>query len=83
VATIYSFPFFAQSGGLVAYGPDTIEGYSRAAEYIDRVLRGARPQDLPVQAPNHYKLVVNMRTAKAIGLDVPPAVLARADEIIE
>jgi ABC-type uncharacterized transport system substrate-binding protein len=80
---VYTTRFMAADGGLLSYGPDFVEQYRRAADYVDRILRGEKPADLPVQAPTKYELVINMRTAKALGLDVPPAVLARADEVIE
>lgn len=80
---VYYERFFVASGGLVAYGTDFIDHYRRAAGYVDRILKGEKPGDLPVQAPTAYRLTINLRTAKALGLEPPPALLARANEVIE
>jgi len=80
---VYSLRFFVTSGGLICYGPDSIEPYRRAAGYVDRILRGEKPSDLPVQTPTKYELVINLKTAKALGLTVPDSLLARVDEVIE
>ena len=80
---VYNNRIFATDGGLISYGPDFIDQYRRAATYVDRILKGELPADLPVQAPTKYELVVNQRTAKVLGLTVPPSVLSRADEVIE
>jgi putative ABC transport system substrate-binding protein len=81
--TVYPARAFVISGGLVSYAADFIDQYRRAASYVDRILRGEKPADMPVQAPTKYELVINLKTAKALGLAIPHAVLARADEVIE
>ena len=83
VPAIYFNRLFAKSGGLINYSPDYAEQFHQAPEYIDRILKGAKPADLPVQQPTKYELIINLKTAKALGLTVPPALLARADEVIE
>ena len=80
---VYHRRLFAEAGGLISYGPDVVDPHRRAANYVDRILKGEKPANLPVQAPTKYELVINLKTAKALGLAVPPALLTRADEVIE
>src|SRR5262249_44333040 len=83
VPAVYTQSFLARDGGLLSYGPDLVDTFRRAPTYVDRILRGAKPGDLPVQFPTKFEMVVNLKTAKALGLTVPQSILLRADEVIE
>ena len=80
---MYPDQTFIIDGGLISYGPDRLEAYRRAASYVDRILKGEKPADLPVQAPTKYELAINLKTAKALGLNVPPSILSRVDKVVE
>jgi putative ABC transport system substrate-binding protein len=83
VPVVYPVSYFAKDGGLLSYGVDQVDNFRRAASYVDRILRGEKPGDLPVQFPTKFEMVVNLKTAKALGLAVPPSIMLRADEVIE
>jgi putative ABC transport system substrate-binding protein len=80
---VYAFRQFVADGGLMSYGPDTVDIVRRSASYVDRILKGEKPRDLPVQAPTKYELAINLKTAHTLGIDIPPTLLARADDVIE
>jgi len=80
---VYNTPLFARAGGLMAYGSNVIDEFPRAAQYVDRILKGEKPADLPVQSPTKYDLIINLKTAKVLGIDVPSSLVARANEVIE
>jgi putative tryptophan/tyrosine transport system substrate-binding protein len=83
LTTVYPYRFIVTGGGLISYGPDLLDQFRGAATYVDRILKGANPADLPVQAPTKYQTILNLRTAKALGITVPATVLARGHEVIE
>jgi putative tryptophan/tyrosine transport system substrate-binding protein len=83
VPAIYYFRYFATDGGLIAYGPDEIDLFRRTASYVDRILKGTNPSDLPVQQPNKFEVVINLKTAKELGIQMPNSLLSRAEEVIE
>ena len=83
VPAVYAGPYFPRQGGLLSYGADGVDIFRRAASYVDHILRGAKPGDLPVQFPTKFEMAVNLKTAKALGITVPPSIMLRADEVIE
>jgi putative ABC transport system substrate-binding protein len=83
VPAVYGAPYYVRDGGLLSYAPDPVDNYRRAATYVDRILRGEKPGDLPVQFPTKFEMVVNRKTAKALGLAIPASIMLRADEVIE
>ena len=83
VPAVYHMSAFARDGGLLSYGADRVDTFRRAASYVDRILRGAKPAELPVQLPTKFEMVVNLKTAKALGLAIPPSILLRADEVLD
>jgi putative ABC transport system substrate-binding protein len=83
VPAIYQFPEFVEAGGLMSYGANLAQQYHRAATYVDKILRGAKPADLPVEQPTKFELVINLKTAKALGLTIPQSLLVRADQVIQ
>ena len=83
VPAVYPQSYFAREGGLLSYAPDLVDPFRRAASYVDLILRGAKPAELPVQLPTKFEMAVNLKTAKALGLAVPPSIMLRADEVIE
>ena len=83
IPAVYGFSYYARDGGLLSYGPDVVDNFRRAASYVDRILGGAKPAELPVQLPTKFEMALNLKTAKALGLTIPQSFLLRADEVIE